>query len=96
MSSEEYYRKLEKLELLRQREKLRSDLPHKYGFNLYSWQKEYIESANRNNFLKAANQIGKSIGQGLKWVTLATEPDLWPKFFPRRTPRVFWLLAPRS
>ena len=94
MSSEEYYLKLEKLRLLEQKKQLQTNLPHKHGFKFYQWQKDHIESTNRYCFTKAGNQLGKSIANGIKWVTLATEPDLWPKFFPKRTPRVFWLLLP--
>ena len=94
MSDDSYYLKLEKLRLLEQKKKLETSLPHKYGFKFYQWQLDHINSANRYCFTKAGNQLGKSIANGIKWVTLATEPELWPKFFPKRNPRQFWLLLP--
>ena len=78
---DDFYRKREKLKLLEQRKRLKSELPHLYGFNFFQWQLDYINSANRYNFLKAANQIGKSICNFTKLVTIATDPKCWDKYF---------------
>lgn len=94
MSSEAYYQKLEKIRLLEQKKRLKHDLPHKHSFNYYQWQLDHINEVNRYCFTKAGNQLGKSICNGVKWLTLATEPTLWEKFFTKRTPRQFWILMP--
>lgn len=94
LKNDDYYRKIEKIRLLEQKKLLKKSLPHKHGFNLFQWQKDHIESDNPYCITKAGNQLGKSICNGIKMVTLATEPDLWPKFFPKRTPRNFWMLLP--
>lgn len=86
--------KRKQLKLLQQKEELINGLPHLYGFNLYQFQKEFIESVNRVNLVCAGNQIGKSSCNILKLITLATEPKLWPKFFPERRPIQFWLIGP--
>ena len=52
--------KREKLELLKKQVELRRDLPHLYGWKLYKWQREFIETTNRDAFITAANQVGKA------------------------------------
>lgn len=91
--SNEWELKLEKIRLLEQRKKLKEDLPHLYGFKYYKWQRQHIESTNYYTFLKAGNQLGKSICNGIKWVTWATEPSMWKSLWTKR-PRQFWVLMP--
>lgn len=79
----------EKLRLLELDKKHRSLLPHKYGWKNYPWFNEFFEQNNRTAFLCAANQISKSSSQIRKVIALATERELWPKYF-RRQPRLFW------
>jgi phage terminase large subunit-like protein len=83
-----------KLALLEKEKELKEKLPHKYGFNLYKFQKEYVESTAKISLIVAGNQIGKSSCNIIKMITLATEPELWPKFFPHRRPIQFWFLMP--
>jgi hypothetical protein len=92
-STETFEQKLERLKLLEQRERLKKNLPHLCGFDLYQWQIDYIESTNRKNFICAGNQLGKSVCNILKAVRWATSPDLWPKLW-KKTPIQFWYLLP--
>lgn len=84
----------EKLALLERQKELERKLPHKFGFKLYKFQRAFIESSHRVCLLVAGNQIGKSSCNIIKMITLATEPELWPKFFPNRRPTNFWFLMP--
>jgi len=96
-NSREYAAKLKKLQLLEQREKMRFELPHLYGFPLYSWAEEFIYSdggPGRMLLLCAANQVSKSSTLIRKNITLATDKTLWPRFFPRREPMTFWYVYP--
>lgn len=86
--------KAEKLEALQKKKFLMENLPHKYGFKKYKWQREFFECEAQDAFLTAANQIGKStimIAQCIEW---ATNKSLWNRLFKRRTPRQFWYLYP--
>lgn len=83
-----------KLELLQSQKRLRTNLPHLYGWKNYPWMREFIECTNKTAFLTAANQIGKSSSQIRKLIQWATDKTLWPMLWPGRTPRVFWYLYP--
>lgn len=87
-------RKLRQKAIMEAEVEKRQSLPHLYALNLYRWQRQYIESTNKVNLICAANQIGKSSCNVIKWVTWATEPDLWPKLWPKRRPRQFWIFLP--
>ncbi len=82
----------EKLKLLEQRERLTKGLPHLYAFDLYKWQRDYINSRNKMNFLCAANQIGKSVCNFIKMVEWATNKPLWPKLWKKK-PTQFWFVT---
>lgn len=74
--------KLEELRLLKLKLKQQRELPHLYGHKLYPWQRKFLESRNRMNFLTAANQVGKSsiaIKKCLRWIT---DPSLWTELWP--------------
>jgi phage terminase large subunit-like protein len=86
--------KIKQIQLLERKNELKEGLPHLYGFKLYSWQREFIESTNKVNLLCAGNQIGKSSCNLLKMIHWATEPTLWPKLWPHRRPQQFWTLLP--
>lgn len=93
------YAKLEKLKKLEEELQVQKDLPHLYGHKLYKWQRDFLMSTNPMLLLTAANQIGKSSIQIKKVITLATDPTLWPKFWPKliklgQIPRQFWYLYP--
>lgn len=85
--------KLKKLELLEERRRLEDGLPHLYGFKHYPWSRKFWDSTDFNQFVVAANQIGKSTAQIRKVIHWATAIDLWPRIFKRK-PRVFWYLYP--
>lgn len=53
--------KKEELKLLEQKLYLQQNLPFKYGFKLYKWQRDFIESTNPVTLVCAGNQIGKDI-----------------------------------
>lgn len=90
----ELEKKLKVVEALERKKQLQRCLPHLYGFKLYKWQHDFIESSERVNLLCASNQIGKSSCNKIKEIKIATNPECWPKFFPVRTPKVFWYLLP--
>lgn len=87
--------KLERIALLEKRLELQEGLPHLYGRKLYQWQRDFIESRNRNNFLVAANQCGKSSCNITKAIHWATSPELWPELWARR-PTLFYYLYPSA
>lgn len=86
--------KEQKLKLLQEKQALRRNLPHKYGFKKYKWQSEFFYCYEQDAFLTAANQIGKSTIQIATAIEWATNKKLWPILFKRRTPRVFWYFYP--
>lgn len=88
--------KLKKLALLRKKTELMDSLPHLYGQKLYSWQRKFLESTARFNFLCAANQIGKSSIQIIRAIHWATEPSLWPKLWRHRPLQLWYLLPTRE
>lgn len=80
---------------LREKLRLKRGLPHLFGHKLYKWQRQYLESTNKKNFLTAANQIGKSLINIKRTVKWATDKDLWKKLWPHYE-RVgqFWYCYP--
>lgn len=88
MDEREYH-----LELLKAKVRLQEGLPHIHGWKFYKWAREYFETTNPLSFLCAANQISKSSTQVRRHIFRATEPELWPKLWPRK-PRMFWYLYP--
>ena len=85
--------KQEKLRLLEEKIRLKRELPHLYGWKNYKWQREFLEATEKEVFLNAANQLGKSSVQIRKIVDWATNVKLWPSLW-RTKPRVFWYLYP--
>lgn len=85
--------KKKKLEVMQAKIELARGLPHLYGWKNYKWCREFLETTNRNVFLTAANQIGKSSTQIRKVIDWATNKSLWPSLW-RREPRQFWYLYP--
>jgi len=73
-------------------------LPHLFGQRLYPWQKKFIESTNKQVFVVAANQIGKSSIQIKKMIQWATSPQHWKNLWPEwaNIPRILWYLYPSS
>lgn len=87
--------KLERIALLEKRLEMQDGLPHLYGQKFYKWQREFFESTNKNNFLVAANQCGKSAVNIRKCIHWATAVELWPKLWASK-PTQFWYLYPSS
>lgn len=72
------------VELLREAEILKNNLPHLYGLKFYTWAREFYESRNKTNLLCAGNQLSKSSTQIRKCIHWATEKSLWPELWPMR------------
>jgi hypothetical protein len=73
---------------------LKNKLPHLHAFRHYKWSRRFFESRNKENFLIAANQVGKSSIQIRKAIHWATHKPLWKKLWPHLTPNQFWYLYP--
>lgn len=93
-NTEDVATKLQRLELLEQKIKLREGLPHLYGLKHYKWSREFFNSINKNCFLTAANQIGKSSVQIRKCIDWATDKKKWATLWPHRNPSQFWYFYP--
>src|SRR3954469_24767637 len=95
---EDEVRKLKEQELKLMREKLRlkEELPHLYGFPWYIWAKEYFESTNRFCLLTAGNQLSKSSSQIRKCIDWATDKKKWHILWPDSIsqPNAFWYFYP--
>jgi len=85
---------IQKIQRLKEEKRLAIELPHKYKFKEYSWQIAFRECSKRMKLLTAANQIGKSSTQIAHVIELACNQNLWPIFFPKRKPKVFWYIYP--
>lgn len=97
MNPDLYSKKLQKLRLLEERQKLIKNLPHIYGYKFYPWARTYYESMNKMNILCAANQISKSSTQIRKCIDWSTNKSKWPILWPHiEQPRQFWYLYPSS
>lgn len=55
------YLKQKKLELLKEKRDVVANLPHRYGYKKYKWQREFFDSFEKDLFLTAANQTGKAL-----------------------------------
>jgi hypothetical protein len=75
--------KMERVRLLEEKLRLKEGLPHLYGLKLYKWQEDYKKAKfKKKRLLCAANQIGKSTGQIIDRIDIATNPEIWPKLWP--------------
>jgi hypothetical protein len=84
---------LESLEKEKELQKLKEELPHLYLHPLYTWQKEFIETTHKQVWICCSNQVGKTSAQIIKMIRLATEQELWSKYFSRR-PTTFLYFYP--
>lgn len=50
-----------RIQLLEKKQRLREGLPHLYGWNWYSWAREFFESRNKVTLLVAGNQLSKDL-----------------------------------
>ena len=89
-------RKLEELALLEEQKRLEDGLPYAYGWKHYKWSRKFYESTNHENFLVAANQIGKSSINIRKCIHWATARELWKKLWSPALgqPNQFWYMYP--
>jgi hypothetical protein len=88
--------KREMLALKERQVKLREGLPFLHGWKWYPWARKFFESANKLNFLCAANQISKSSTQIRKCIHWSTAGDaLWQGLWGRE-PIQFWYLYPTA
>ena len=84
--------KTEKLKVLEAEAKFREELQHRYRFKHYKWSREFFETTNRDVFLVAGNQLGKSSIQIRKVIEWATNVDLWPQLWAT-PPKLFWWVS---
>lgn len=94
----DYQRKLKELKDLEELQKYHDGLPHLFAFKFYPWQRKVWDANHREIFVCSANQVGKSTVAIRKNIRLATDPTLWPKFWPDlqrgRAPNLFWYFYP--
>ncbi len=88
--------KLKELQLEKQALEMKQGLPHLHLFKHYRWSRKFFESTNKECFLNAANQIGKSSIQIRRVIHWATEQSLWPKLWPHLAPNMFWYFYPNK
>lgn len=78
--------------------RFKEGLPHLLGQKFYPWARRVWDSNNREIFVCSANQVGKSSIAIRKNIRLATDPSLWPKFWPNlpqgNKPNLFWYFYP--
>lgn len=86
--------KLLEIRLLEEKERLRTGLPHLHAWKWYKWAREFFESRNKVALLTAGNQLSKSSSQIRRIIEWATNKDLWPVLWPKRTPRTFVYFYP--
>ena len=82
--------------LRKAKQRLQAELPYLWGWKHYSWSREFFESRNKECFLTAANQVGKSSIQIRKMIHWATESEMWPELWTTDVgePNLFWYLYP--
>ena len=85
--------KKERLQKLKVALELHKGLPHLYAFKFYPWARRIWNSLDRVIILCAANQISKSSTMIRKFIELAGNPEIWPKYWTTE-PKQFWYLYP--
>jgi len=86
--------KEEKLKLLVEKRDKIAGLPHRHGFKYFPWQREFFDCHEKDVFLTAANQVGKSTiaaSQAIEW---CGNKALWKKLWKGKVPRQIWYLYP--
>lgn len=70
--------------------------PHRYAWKHYDWSRTFFESREKENFLVAANQVGKSSVNIRKCIEWGTNKKLWPELWApgMPPPNQFWYLYP--
>jgi len=86
--------KEEKIKLLSEKRDQLVGLPHRSGYKYFRWQREFFECHDKDVFLTAANQVGKSTIMASQAIEWAGNKALWQKLWKGRTPRQIWYLYP--
>jgi phage terminase large subunit-like protein len=80
--------------------KYKEGLPHLFAQKFYPWARRVWDSTNPEIYLCSANQVGKSSIAIRKNIRLATDPTLWPKYWPNllknQKPNLFWYMLPTA
>jgi phage terminase large subunit-like protein len=83
-----------------QKTRLKEGLPFLHKDKEYKWEQTYMASVAKEQFVNAANQLGKSSRHIKKLTTWATHRSLWPKLWPGlapgEVPNQFWYLYPNK
>jgi len=88
---------IQEIVLLERQAQLKRGLPFLYGWKHYPWSRKFFESTNKENFLVAANQVGKSSTNIRKCIHWATAQELWPTLWNVEAfgnPNQFWYFYP--
>lgn len=88
--------KEQKLELLVEKRERMNGLPHRYGLKFYPWQREFFECFDKDLFLTAANQVGKSTILASTIIEWVGNKNLWPRLWGKKVPRQNWYLYPSA
>jgi len=94
MKGQSVQQKLQYIQELEHKIKLKDGLPHLYGFKWYPWALDFFNAIEKDAFLTAANQVSKSSTQIRRVIHWATEPKIWKYLFPTRRPYQFWYCMP--
>ncbi len=86
----------QRLALLEEKERIIKTFPHRYAWKHYDWSRKFFECKEKEAYLVAANQVGKSsvnIRQCIEW---ATNPNIWPELWApgMGQPNQFWYCYP--
>lgn len=83
-----------------QKSKLKIGLPFLYRDKEYVWEQKYMAALQKEQFVNAANQLGKSSRHMKKVMTWATHRSLWKKLWPGLSegeiPNQLWYLYPNK
>lgn len=88
--------KIKELKQLEEQILLREGLPHLFGFRLYQWQADFINTKNKNAFICSSNQVGKTFAQGIRLINLATCVDTWDQWWSHKPTNAWYLLPSKE
>ena len=89
-------KKIEIIEALELKARLRKELPHIYAYDgkMYCWANDVISSTAKKNFLCGGNQISKSSTLIRLIILNCTEPDRWQKLWGGTKPLISAFYGP--
>lgn len=82
--------------LLEKKARLAEDLPHRYGWKRYTWQRQWEDCHNRMAFCTASNQSGKSVCNLSKAIDWMGSRDKWRELWPESDFYQGWYLYPNQ